>query len=279
MSSYHETAVIHPDAQLGEGCEIGPYAIIEKDVVIGKNNKIAAHAVVKEYTTLGDNNEIGENSVIGGKPQDLKYEGEKSYLKIGNNNKIREMVTIHIGTEPESSTIIGDNCFLMGYVHLAHNCVVGDHVILVNYTGVSGHVHIDDYAFLSGGTLVHQNVRIGKMAMIGGGTRLRMDTIPYFTATGDPPSLFGLNLIGLRRRRVPRDSIKKLKEANRILFYSGNKLQDAIDILDKEDDEYVKYLVEFINQSKRGFYHPMKGRRKVKNGEDINAMEMDEEDE
>ncbi|MBN2135874.1 MAG: acyl-ACP--UDP-N-acetylglucosamine O-acyltransferase [Acidobacteria bacterium] len=261
MSTIHKTAVIDESAKIGEGSEIGPFAVIEKDVVIGKNNKIAAHAIIKSYTTLGDNNEIGESAIIGGKPQDLKFSGEPSYLKIGNNNIIREFVTLHIGTEPGTSTIIGDHCFLMGYVHVAHNCTIGNHVIVANYTAFSGHVTVGDYAFVSGGTLVHQNTRIGMMAMVGGGTRLRMDTLPFFTVNGDPAGLYGLNLIGLRRREVPRISIQKLREANNTLFYCGNSLQDALEILEKDDDQYLTELVEFIKGSKRGFHHPMKGRR------------------
>lgn len=274
MSNIHKTAIIHPSAKIGEGCEIGPYAIVENDVEIGENNKIAAHAVIKEYTTMGNDNEVGESAIIGGKPQDLKFNNEVSYLKIGNRNKLREMVTIHVGTEAGSKTIIGDDCFLMGYVHVAHNCELGNHVIVANYTAFSGHVTVGNHTFISGGTLVHQNVRIGKLAMVGGGTRLRMDTLPFFTVNGDPAGLYGLNLIGLRRRGIPRDSIKMLKEANRLLFYSGNNLEEALTALKELKDSYVDHLIEFINVSKRGFYHPMKGRRN-KLQEAINEKEGD----
>jgi UDP-N-acetylglucosamine acyltransferase len=262
MTKIHKTAIVHESAKIGEDCEIGPYAIIENDVTMGRGNKVAAHASIKEYTTMGNNNEIGEGSVIGGKPQDLKFQDEKSFLHIGDNNKIREMVTIHIGTEAGSSTKIGDHCFIMGYVHIAHNCELENHVIIANYTGFSGHVSVGEYTFISAGVLVHQNARIGKLAMIGGGTRLRMDTLPFFTVNGDPPGLYGLNLIGLRRSPMTRESIKKLRDANRILFYAGNKLEEALLKLETEDDEYVEHLVKFIRDSKRGFYHPMKGRRR-----------------
>jgi len=262
MSKIHGTAIIDPSAEIGDDCEIGPYVVIENDVVIGNYNKISAQAVIKEYVTMGDNNQVGEGSVIGGKPQDIKFSNQKTFLKIGNNNIFREMITVHVGTEELSSTIIGDNNFLMGYVHVAHNCIIGNNVIIANYTGLSGHVEIGDCAFISGGTLVHQNLKIGKLVMVGGGTRLRMDTLPFFMINGDPPGLFGINIIGLRRRGFSNEQIRTLKEANRILFYSGLQMAEAIKKLEGLNDKNVDHLIEFIKSSKRGFHHPLKGRRK-----------------
>lgn len=275
MQKIHNYAVVHPDAVIGEGCEIGPFAVIEKDVVLGKNCIVAPHAVIKEYVTMGDNNVVGESALIGGKPQDVKFANKKSYVKIGNNNTFREFVTVHIGTEEGSSTVIGDNNFLMGYVHIAHNCRLSNNIIIANYTAFSGHVNVGDYAFISGGTLVHQFVNIGQSVMVGGGTKLRMDALPFFMINGDPPGLFGLNLVGLRRRGFSREQISILKEANRILFYSGHLIDDAINKLKTLEDKNVDHLVEFIQHSKRGFHHPLKGRKKKyiasqENGEGTN---------
>jgi UDP-N-acetylglucosamine acyltransferase len=262
MSKIHSSSIIHPNAVIGEGCEIGPFVVIEKDVVLGKNCLVAPHAVIKEYVTMGDNNKVGESALIGGKPQDVKFTDAKTFVKIGNNNTFREFVTIHVGTEEGTATTIGDNNFLMGYVHIAHNCHLGNNIVIANYTAFSGHVDIDDFAFISGGTLVHQFVRIGQSVMVGGGTKLRMDALPFFMINGDPPGLFGLNLVGLRRRGFSRDQISVLKEANRILFYSGHLIDDAVNKLKTLEDKNVDHIVEFIQGSKRGFHHPLKGRKK-----------------
>ena len=262
MSKIHNSAIIHPSAVIGEGCDIGPFVVIEKDVVLGKNCIVAPHAVIKEYVTMGDNNKVGESALIGGKPQDVKFNNAKTYVKIGDNNTLREFVTVHVGTEEDTSTTIGNNNFLMGYVHVAHNCHLGNNIIIANNTAFSGHVDIGDFAFISGGTLVHQFVRIGQSVMVGGGTRLRMDALPFFMINGDPPGLFGLNLVGLRRRGFSRDEISVLKEANRILFYSGHLIDDAVNKLKTLEDKNVDHIVEFIQSSKRGFHHPLKGRKK-----------------
>lgn len=262
MDKIHSTAIIHPDAVIGEGCEIGPFAVIEREVVLGKNCKIAPHAVIREYVSMGDDNKVGEFALIGGKPQDVKFTDAKTYAKIGNNNTFREFVSIHVGTDEGSATNIGDNNFLMGYVHVAHNCRLGSNIVVANYTAFSGHVEIGDYAFVSGGTLVHQFVRIGESVMVGGGTKLRMDSLPFFMINGDPAGLFGLNLVGLRRRGFSREQISALKEANRILFYSGHLIDDAINKLKTLEDKNVDKIIEFIQSSKRGFHHPLKGRKK-----------------
>jgi UDP-N-acetylglucosamine acyltransferase len=205
---------------------------------------------------------VGESALIGGKPQDVKFNDAKTFVKIGDNNTFREFVTIHVGTDEGSTTVIGNNNFLMGYVHIAHNCHLGNNTVIANNTAFSGHVDVGDFAFISGGTLVHQFVRIGQSVMVGGGTRLRMDALPFFMINGDPPGLFGLNLVGLRRRGFPREQISTLKEANRILFYSGLLIDDAINKLKTLDDLNVDHLVSFIQSSKRGFHHPLKGRKR-----------------
>jgi len=275
MQKIHSTAIVHPDAVIGEGCEIGPFAVIEKDVILGKNCKIAAHAVIKEYVTMGDNNKVGESSVIGGKPQDVKFTDSRTFIKIGDNNTFREFVTVHVGTEEGSATTIGNNNFMMGYVHIAHNCNLGNNIVIANYSAFAGHVDIGDFAFISAGTLVHQFAKIGQSVMVGGGTRLRMDALPFFMINGDPAGLFGLNLVGLRRRGFRREQISALKEANRILFYSGLLLDDAFNKLKTLDDKNVDHLVTFIQSSKRGFHHPLKGRKRKyiaaqENGENSN---------
>jgi UDP-N-acetylglucosamine acyltransferase len=261
MAKIDPTAKVDATAIIGEDCEIGPYVIIEKNVTLGKNNRILSHVVIKEYTSLGDNNEIGESTVLGGLPQDLGFKGGPTYLKIGNNNIIREFCTIHRGTDPESSTIIGDNNFIMGYLHIAHNCLIGNNVIMANYTALSGHVTVEDYAFLSGGVLIHQHSRIGMSAMVGGGTKMQQDTLPFFLVDGNPAGCFGINIIGLRRRGFTWNQVQNLKQANRLLFYSGLKLQEALIALKEINDPNVDHLINFIQTSKRGFHHPLKGRK------------------
>lgn len=251
----HPTSIISESAKLSAGLRIGPYAIIERETEIGEDCEIRAHTVIKRYSSLGRSNIAYEGAVIGGEPQDLGFEDCESYTRIGDQNLIRENVTIHRGTQPGSETRVGSNCFIMACSHVAHNCQVGDRVIIANNVALAGHVEIEDQAFLSGGVVVHQFCRIGRLAMIGGNSKIVQDCLPFTITDGNPGRASGLNLVGLRRAGFRYDEIKLLKEAYRVLLRSGLALEAAIDRLAGIESEAVNHLINFIRSSKRGFCH------------------------
>ena len=251
----HPTAVVDKEAVLEEGVSIGPHAVVEAGARIGRGTEVRAHAVIKRYTTLGEGNVVYESAVLGGEPQDLSFAGGESYLRIGDGNRIREFVTIHRGNKPGATTIIGSRCFLMAYVHLAHDCVVEDGAILVNYTGLSGHVHVGAGAFISGGVVVHQFVRIGRLAMIGGNAKVTQDCLPFITTDGFPARARAVNVVGLRRAGVGAAGIRALRDAYRTLLRSGLPLAEAVQQLAASPDALVRELAEFARGSKRGFAH------------------------
>jgi len=251
----HSTAIVSPDAVIEEGAEIGPYSIVGKDVRIGKNTTLASHVVIEDSAQIGENCRIYQFASIGGIPQDLKFRGEDTRVYIGNNNTIREFVTIHRGTiEDIGKTVIGDNNLIMAYSHVAHNCQVMNNTILANATNLAGHVTVEDYAILGGMTGVHQFTRIGAHAMIGGASAVNKDVPPYVTAWGNHAKLYGLNLIGLKRRGFSESTIKALKNAYRIVFRSGMLLSQAVEKVraEVEDIPEVRQFIEFILASKRG---------------------------
>ncbi len=249
----HPTAVISPEAVLGEGTEVGPLAVIESGVVIGRHCRIGAHAVIRGGTRMGDRNQVFEAAVLGGPPQDLKYREAESYVQIGNDNVLREGVTVHRATAPGGSTRIGDGCYLMAYAHVAHECVLGDQVILANNVALAGHVEIGQGAFLSGGVVVHQFSRVGCGSMTGGNAKVEKDVLPYFLVDGVPARTRGLNLVGLKRSGVSSDVLRELKSAYRILFHQGGGLQQKMNELRRLGSPQVTRLVEFIETSQRGF--------------------------
>ncbi|HEX5732256.1 MAG TPA: acyl-ACP--UDP-N-acetylglucosamine O-acyltransferase [Blastocatellia bacterium] len=253
--SIHPTSVISEKARLGPGVRVGPFAVIESDTEIGEGTEVRAHACVKRFTRLGPSNVIYEGAVLGGEPQDVSYQGAESRLIIGARNHLREGVTMHRGTEQGSETIVGSDCFLMAYSHVAHNCRLGDHVIIANNVALAGHIEIEDRAFISGGVVVHQFCRIGRLAMIGGNSKIVQDCLPFVITDGNPGRAHGLNLVGLRRAGFKSDEIKKLKDAYRVLLRSGLKLEDALAELSGMNDHGVDYLISFIRGSKRGFCH------------------------
>ncbi|HKP84643.1 MAG TPA: acyl-ACP--UDP-N-acetylglucosamine O-acyltransferase, partial [Blastocatellia bacterium] len=195
----HPTAIVSEGARLGEDVRVGPYAVIEQDTSIGEGSEIRAHATIKRYATLDRFNVVHEGAVIGGEAQDLSFVECESYLRTGARCSIREGVTIHRGTEPGSTTVIGSECYLMAYAHVAHNCRLGNRVILANNVALAGHVEIDDQAFLSGGVVAHQFCRIGRLAMIGGNSKIVQDCLPFVITDGVPGRASGLNVVGLRR--------------------------------------------------------------------------------
>jgi UDP-N-acetylglucosamine acyltransferase len=251
----HPTAVISPDAILAEGVEVGPYSIIGPDVHIGKNTIIGPHVVIETQTDIGENNRIAQFASIGGPPQDLKYRGEPTRVVIGNHNMIREYVTINRATIHDIGvTIIGDHNLLMAYCHVAHNCKLGNHVIMANAANLAGHIHVEDYAIIGGLTGVHQFTRIGAHCIIGGASAVAKDIPPFVMASGNFTKLFGLNIIGLKRRGFTEETIAALKEAYRIVFRSKLLLAVAIQKVEQEvaDLPEIRQFLDFIRKSERG---------------------------
>ena len=251
----HQTAIIAPDAQLEEGVEIGPYSIIGADVKIGKNTIIGPHTIIDNYTHIGEGCNIFQFCSIGAPPQDLKFRGEKTRAIIGNFNTIREFVTINRATSADiGMTSIGDNNLLMAYVHIAHNCKLDNNIIISNSTGLAGHVHVEDHAIISPLSGIHQFCRIGAHCMIGGASAVTKDVSPYTLAQGNHAKLFGLNIVGLKRRNFPEKNIKAITEAYRIIFRSSLLLAAAIEKVEAEVEDLpeVRKFIKFIKESERG---------------------------
>ncbi|RLB04407.1 MAG: acyl-[acyl-carrier-protein]--UDP-N-acetylglucosamine O-acyltransferase [Deltaproteobacteria bacterium] len=252
----HETAVVHPTAEMADGVEIGPYAIIGERVKIGEGTRIGPHVIVDKWTVIGEGCQIYQYASLGTPPQHLRYNGEETYVIIGNNNIIREFVTINRGTPfGNGKTVLGDNNFIMAYAHIAHDCIIGSHVIMASYAGLAGHVEIGDYAVIGGMVAIHQFVRIGTYAFIGGGTSIGMDIPPYVTASGIRAKLYGINVLNLQRHNFSEETIKALRKAYKIIFRSHLTMGEALKKV--EDDPVfsfseVRQLVEFIKGSKRG---------------------------
>lgn len=251
----HPTAVVSPHAHLATGVGVGPYAVIEDDVIIGAGCEIAAHAVIKRFTTLGARNRVFEHATLGGEPQDVKFKGEMSRLLIGDDNLIRESVTIHRASGEGEATRIGSRNFLMIGVHIAHNCEVGDDNIFANGVALAGHITVEDHVFLSSNVGAHQFVRMGRYAMVGGKSKIVQDVLPFFTTDGNPPRVRGLNAVGLRRAGFSNESRSALKQAYRLLFRAGLAHADALLELERMNDEHVRHLAGFIRGSRRGFTH------------------------
>ncbi|MBI5665985.1 MAG: acyl-ACP--UDP-N-acetylglucosamine O-acyltransferase [Nitrospirae bacterium] len=250
----HPTAIVDPKAKFSEGVEIGPYCIVGNGVQLGKNTKLISNVYIEE-TDMGNDCTVYPFTSIGLQPQDLKYKGEKTKVHIGDNNIIREYISIHrASVGGEGITRIGDNNFLMAYVHIAHDCRVGNNVIMANATTLAGHVTVEDYVFIGGHVAVHQFTNIGAYAMIGGFSAIPQDIPPYTTAAGDRAKLYGLNTVGLKRQNFSDTQIKELKHAYKILFRSKLTLKEALALL-KQDGKLskeIKNLIEFIEKNKRG---------------------------
>lgn len=250
----HSTALVSPNATLGQRIGIGPYAVVEDDVDIGDECEIAAHAVIKRFTRLGARNRVFEHVVLGGEPQDVKFRNESSYLQIGDDNLIREFSTFHRASGEGQTTRVGSRNFFMVGMHVAHNCQIGDDNIFANEVALAGHIEIEDHVFVSNNVGAHQFVRMGRFAMVGGKSKIVQDVLPFFITDGNPPRVRGLNSVGLRRAGFSRDAMVALKRAYQVLFRNGIALQDAVAELERLDDPHVVHLVEFIKTSKRGFH-------------------------
>jgi UDP-N-acetylglucosamine acyltransferase len=251
----HSTAIVSPDADIGEGVEIGAYSIIGRGVRIGDHTIVSPHVVIEDDTHIGEHCRIAQFSSLGAIPQDLKFKGEESKVIIGNYNNIREFVTINRATREDiGATIIGDHNLIMAYCHVAHNCQLANHIVLANTTNLAGHVIIEDFAVIGGLTGVHQFTKIGAHSMIGGMSAINKDVPPFVTASGNHVKLYGLNLIGMNRRGFKEETIKALKLAYRIIFRSNLLLSLAINRVkaEVEDIPEIRHFLEFIQNSKRG---------------------------
>lgn len=245
---------VSADAKLGDGVVIEPFTTIYDDVVIGDNTKIGPNVTIYPGTTIGKNCEIFPGAVIGVIPQDLKFQGEYTTVEIGDNTKIRECVTIHRGTEDKKKTVVGKNCLIMGYVHIAHDCIIGNNVILANYTGLSGHCQIDDFAILEGKVASQQFMHVGAHAFVAGASLIRKNVPPFVRAAREPLSYAGINAVGLRRRGFSEEQIKHIEDIYRILFVQNNNISKGIEALKSElpDSDYKNQVVTFIENSEKG---------------------------
>jgi UDP-N-acetylglucosamine acyltransferase len=250
----HPTALVSADAEIGMDVEIGAFAIVGPECVIGDGCVIAPRATLERLTTLGAHVKVGSGSIIGGDPQDLKYDGERTFVEIGDNTVIREFVTVNRGTAESTRTVIGRNCLIMTYTHLAHDCQVGDHVIISNASQIAGHVHIEDRAILGGLVAAHQFVKIGAHAFVGGATKVTQDVPPFLKAVGNPAKLYGLNTVGLTRANFDAEVIRELKRAYRIFFRSDLILSRAMERAREELKPYpeVEHFLSFLSKSERG---------------------------
>jgi UDP-N-acetylglucosamine acyltransferase len=252
----HATAIVAPEAELDSSVEVGPYAVIGEHVKIGAGTTVGPHAVIEGRTEIGCDNRIFQFASVGAIPQDLKFAGEVSYLKIGDRNTIREFVTIHLGTKDGGGiTTVGNDNLLMAYTHVAHDCVVKNHVVLANAATLAGHVEVDDYVILGGLSAVHQFARIGCHVMASGGAMIAQDVAPYSIVQGDRAKTVGLNLIGLKRRGFSQEALGNIKNMYKLVFRSNLKLEEAIGQIEEQfdcsADEVATYL-NFLKNSERG---------------------------
>ena len=253
MNTIHPSASIGSRAQLGDGNEIGPGCVIEDGAVLGSRNKLWMNTYIGPGATLGDDNQLHMGAVIGHAPQDLSFSGAASYTTIGHRNVFREYVTIHRGTTPDSSTVIGDDNFFMANAHVAHNCRVGHQTIFVNAATLAGHCEVDDGALLSGLVVIHQFVRIGRLAMISGLSAVNKDVPPYMLCGGRPAVIQGLNIVGMRRAGLSTAVRADIKHAHKLLYREGLNVQRATERIAREcQSAEVRALVEFVAASHRG---------------------------
>jgi len=247
-------AYVHPDAKIGKNVTIEPFASVYGDVVIEEGSWIGSNAVIMDGARIGKNCRIFPTAVIAAIPQDLKFAGEITTAEIGDNTTIRESVTVNRGTKSRGKTVVGNNCLLMAYVHIGHDCVLGDNLIISNSVQIAGEVEIEDYAVIGGSAAVHQFVRIGKHVMVSGGSLVRQDIPPYVTAAHEPLSYVGVNSTGLRRRGFTNEQINSIQDVYRIVFQQKLNTTNAIKKITEElsESEELKEIVTFIKESQRG---------------------------
>ena len=250
----HPTAIVHDGVELGSDVEIGPFAIVGENCRIGDGCVIAARATLERNVILGTGVKVGIGSVLGGDPQDLKFKGEMTTVEIGEGTTIREYTTINRGTTQSYKTTVGKGCFIMSYVHLAHDCHIGDGVILVNSVQLAGHVSVGDKAIIAGQSAAHQFVKIGQYSFVGGCSRISQDVPPYIKAVGNPIKLYGLNSVGLQRNNFPEEVVRELKRAYRLFFRSELNVSQAKERAAAELKPFaeVQELLRFVEESGRG---------------------------
>lgn len=256
MAIIHPLATVHPGARLADNVEVGPYAYIDDNVEIGEGCKILPHATIFSYVKMGRDCTVFPGAVIGAIPQDLKFDGEVTYVEIGDRVNIRECATINRGTKASGKgvTRIGNDTLIMSYVHVAHDCTVGNHCILVSYVGIAGETDVDDWAIIGGGTKVHQFTHIGAHAMIGGGSAVNKDIPPYSLCGRQPIVYAGVNIVGLRRRGFDSSVIRDIKDIYDMLYFQGYNFSDAVARIDAGFPDFPekKVILDFIRNSKRG---------------------------
>lgn len=250
MAQVHPLAYVDPKAHLDSGVIVGPYCYVEAGAVVGAGTRLDSHVTIKGHTTLGANNFVGQGAVIGGDPQDRKYAGEPTYLKIGNDNVLREYVTIHRATGEGKSTVVGNNCYLMAYAHLGHNVTLHDSVTLANSVNVAGHVTIEELANVGGMVGIHQYVRVGKVAMVGGFGKIVRDIPPFMLVDSLTEQVHDINAVGLRRIGVTQQARMSLHKACKLLFKSQLGLTHAMEAVRREvpSTEELEYLLAFMHR-------------------------------
>lgn len=254
-ASIHPSAVVDPGAELGADVTIGPFVVIESDVIIGSGSRIDSHACIKQYTRMGARNRVHSHAVVGGESQDLKFHGEVTWLRVGDDNTIREFATLHRGTAGGGGeTRVGNSNLLMAYTHVAHDCVLGNHIIMSNGATLAGHVNVGDHAIIGGLSAVHQFTRIGRNAFVGGMTGVAQDLPPWMLAAGARALVHGPNLVGLRRVGANRETVAAMKHAFRMIWRSELLRQEALEALSAEYAHMpeVMEFIEFIQKSERG---------------------------
>jgi len=254
MVIIHPTAIIDPDAEIGDGCRIGPYCIVAKGVVLGAECELQSHVTLAGPTSIGSGNLFFPYCSIGQRTQDLKYASEPTYLEVGDDNTFREFCTVNRGTAPEAKTVVGSRGNFLAYSHIAHDCIVGDDVIFSNNGTLAGHVMVEDFAVIGGLTAVHQFCRIGQHAITGGCSKIVQDVPPFFIADGNPAEVRGVNQVGLERRGFAPEYVRSLRDAYKIIYRSSLNTKQAMETIREQipSNPQIEVLVAFIETSKRG---------------------------
>ncbi|HNX01241.1 MAG TPA: acyl-ACP--UDP-N-acetylglucosamine O-acyltransferase [Candidatus Cloacimonadota bacterium] len=254
MAMIHPTAIVDPKAQISEGTIIGPYCVIGPNVIIGKDNNLLSHVIVDGVTQIGNGNRISQFAVIGTHPQDLKYAGEPTSVKIGDNNTIREFVTINCSNSLTESTVVGSNNLIMAYAHIAHNCQIGSYDIIANAVNMAGHIIVQDNVSIGGMVAIHQFVHIGTHAFVGGASAVKKDVPPYTRGQGNPYEIVGLNSVGLMRKGFSSETIAGIKEIYKLFYHSKLNTTQAMEVAVKMENlsPEQKLFIEFVKESERG---------------------------
>lgn len=250
----HERSIVHDNAEIGNGVVIGPFSVIGPNVKIDDGTKISSNVCIEGWTEIGKNCQIGHGAVLGGQPQIIEYQEQRSFVKIGDNNVIREYVTINRSGKEDRATVIENNCYLMAYTHIAHDCHIGNEVVITSYTGLPGHIVVEDKVVISGYVGIHQFVRIGRLSMISGLSRIPKDILPYSLVEGNPAKIRGVNLVGLRRNNITPNVRNDIKRTFKLLFNSKLNTTQALERIKNEIEMHdeIRNIVEFIENSKRG---------------------------